>query len=140
MNINTIDKDTISGKGITYKRVDAEEEILICAIDGCQYFLGPEYDGELDWDAAKRWCESLGKGYELPNRLVMLAICMNDATAALLKEYSYYWTSSKAEDGTSGAWVQAWLSSIPGLQCCASKTHVYRVRAVRRCRIGGCGE
>lgn len=139
MNINIIDKDTVSADGNIFRRVE-EDEILICTLDGYQYFLGPEYDGEMAWADAKKWCESLGEGYELPNRLVMLAICMNDATAALLKEYSYYWTSSKAEDGTSGAWVQAWLSSIPGLQCYASKTHVYRVRAVRRRHIDGEGQ
>lgn len=63
---------------------DIEEEILICTLDGYQYFLGPEYDDELDWENAKKWCESIGEGYELPNRLVMLAICMNEDTAALL--------------------------------------------------------
>lgn len=116
---------------------DENKEILICTLDGYQYFLGPEYDGELDWYAAKHWCESLGEGYELPNRLVMLAICMNEATATLLTEYSYYWTSSEVKDDTYYAWDQYWQSSIPGFQHDTSKSAARRVRAVRRCRIEG---
>lgn len=62
-----IDKNTISVDGSLFKRVRVEEdEILICTINGYQYYLGPEYDGELDWYKAKKWCESLGEGYELP--------------------------------------------------------------------------
>lgn len=139
MNIKIIDKDTVSVDGITYKRVDSEE-ILICTLDNYQYFLGPEYDGELDWYAAKHWCESLGEGYELPNRLVMLAICMNEATAANLTEFSSYWTSSECEDVDSRAWGQYWGASNPGSQDRLCKSFAYRVRAVRRRRIEGEGE
>lgn len=148
MNNHNIGKDTVSVDGITYNRVVTEEEILICTLNGYKYFLGPEYDvdflgpeyvgkytGELDWDAAKKWCESLGEGYELPNRLVMLAICMDERAAALLSKYSYYWTSS--EYNASSAWVQQWLSSAPGRQTYDSKSLTYRVRAVRRSRIEG---
>jgi len=130
MNINTIDKDTVSVDGDISKRV--EEEILICTLDGYQYFLGPEYDDELGWDDAKKWCESLGEGYELPNRLVMLAICMNEDTATLLTEYESYWTSTDIEDDASYAWTQNWLSSVPGGQHRVSKSKARRVRAVRR--------
>lgn len=127
MNINIIDKDT-------YKRVDDGEKILICTIDGYQYFLGPEYDGDLEWADAKKWCESLGEGYELPNRLVMLAICMNEDTAALLTECSYYWTSTEVEDDASYAWFQYWSSGLPGYQGGIGKSNAYRLRAVRRRR------
>lgn len=111
------------------------DETLICTLDGYQFYLGPEYDGELEWDDAKKWCESLGENYELPNRLVMLAICMNEATAALLTEDSY-WTSAEFEgDPFYAAWLQEWSSGSPGLQGYASKSHLYRARAVRRCRL-----
>lgn len=111
------------------------DETLICTLDGYQFYLGPEYDGELEWDDAKKWCESLGENYELPNRLVMLAICMNEATAALLTEDSY-WTSTEFEvDPFYAAWLQEWSSGSPGLQGYASKSHLYRARAVRRCRL-----
>lgn len=139
MNINIIDKDTISVDGNLFKRV-VVEEILICMLDGYQYFLGPEHDGELEWDDAKKWCESLGEGYELPNRLVMLAICMNEATAALLTEYSYYWTASEVRVDASRAWNQCWGSSCPGVQYAHIKSDVRRVRAVRRRRIEGEGK
>jgi hypothetical protein len=112
-----------------------KEEILICTLDAYQYFLGPECEDELEWAEAKKWCESLGEGYELPNRLVMLAICMNEATAALLTECSYYWTSSEVEEFPTHAWLQLWSSREPGLQGYASKSHLYRVRAVRRRHI-----
>ena len=137
MNINIIDKDTVSVDGNLFKRVDVGEEILICTIDGYEYFLGPEYDGDLEWADAKKWCESLGEGYELPNRLVMLAICMNEESAALLTEYSYYWTSSELEDDASTAWTQYWPSSYPGAQYSYSKSSAYRLRAVRRSKVAG---
>lgn len=114
---------------------DENKEILICTIDGYQYFLGPEYDGDLEWVDAKKWCESLGEGYELPNRLVMLAICMNEETAALLTEYSYYWTSTEFEADASFAWGQVWYSSFPGYQSNASKSNASRVRAVRKVKV-----
>ena len=136
MNSNITNKDTVSVDGSLFKRVE-EDEILICTIDGHQYFLGPEYDGELEWADAKKWCESLGEGYELPNRLVMLAICMNEATGALLTEYSLFWTSTECPEDTSSAWRQYWHSRSPGLQRSASKSNASRVRAVRRCRIEG---
>ena len=116
---------------------DIEEEILIDTFGGYQYFLGPEYDGEIGWDDAKKWCESLGKDYELPNRLVMLAICMNKETSALLFPYSYYWTSTEVKDDASRAWYQYWRSSVPGRQCSNRKFYPARVRAVRRSRIEG---
>lgn len=135
MNINIINENTISVDGSIFMRVNAEEEILICTIDGYQYFLGPEYDGVLEWADAKKWCESLGEGYELPNRLVMLAIGMNEITAALLTEYTYYWTSTETENNATGAWRQAWHSSAPGGQSGTSKSAAYRVRAVRRSQV-----
>lgn len=116
---------------------DIEEEILICTLDGYQYFLGPEYDGELDWENAKKWCESIGEGYELPNRLVMLAICMNEKTAALLTKHRFYWTSAEYEDHAFFAWYQGWNSSSPGGQYGNGKCNAFRVRAVRRRRIEG---
>ena len=140
MNINIINKDVISVDGNLFKRVDEEEEILICTFDGYQYFLGPEYDGELGWADAKKWCESLGEGYELPNRLVMLAICMNEDTAAKLTEDAYYWTSSEFENDTSYAWRQYWHSSAPGYQYTNRKFIAYKLMAVRRCRIEGEGK
>lgn len=136
MNIN-IDKDTILVDETLSKNVKGE--ILICTLDGYQYFLGPEYDGELDWENAKQWCESLGEGYEMPSRLMMLAICMNKATAALLTEYSLFWTSTECPDA-SRACLQSWLSGAPGLQHYGGKSLAYRVRAVRRCRVEGSGE
>ena len=117
---------------------DIEEEILICTIDGYQYFLGPEYDDELGWADAKKWCESLGEGYELPNRLVMLAICMNKATGALLN-YQFYWTASELEDDATLAWGQIRSSSGSAHQYNTSKFVMGRVRAVRRRRIEGIG-
>lgn len=135
MNINIIDKDTVSADGNIYRRVE-EEEILICTLDGYQYYLGPEYADELGWDDAKKWCESLGEGYELPSRLVMLAICVNEDTAALLTEHSSYWTSAEVKGDATLAWLQQWYSGSPGLQGYASKSHLYRVRAVRRCQSG----
>ena len=133
--MNIIDKDTVSVDGNNPKRV--EEEILICTLDGYQYFLGPEYDDELGWDDAKKWCESLGEGYELPSRLVMLAICVNEDTAsALLTEHSSYWTSAEVKGYATLAWLQQWCSGSPGLQGYASKSHLYRVRAVWRCQSG----
>lgn len=111
---------------------DIEEEILICTLDGHRYFLGPEYDGEMSWDDAKKWCESLGEDYELPNRLVMLAISMNKETAALLTNHEFYWTAS---DDASDACAQHWHSSPPGSQLYFSKSATFRVRAVRRCRV-----
>lgn len=137
--INFIDKDTVLVDGDLFKRVDAEEkEILICTIDGYQYFLGPEYDGELDWHSAEHWCESLGEGFELPSRLVMLAICMNEDTAALLTKYSsYYWTSTDVGKDTYHAWIQFWNSRHPGQQYGRIKSDGARVRAVRRRRIEG---
>lgn len=132
MDIKIIDKDTVSVVGILYKRVDAAEEILICTLDGYQYFLGPEFDGELDWHAAKKWCRSLGEGYELPNRLVMMAICVNEDAVGLLAEYSYYWTST--EHHAAYAWYQA---GSTGRQRASSKTLASRVRAVRRRRLEG---
>lgn len=139
MNINIIDEDTISVDGNLFKRVE-EDEILICTLDGCQYFLGPEYDEELDWYEARKWCESLGKDYELPNRLVMLSLCMNKATAASLTEHSYYWTSSEFEDDISVAWYMYWDSRYPCFQSSHSKSAAFRVRAVRRSRIEGGGK
>lgn len=123
-------KDTISVDGNLSKNV--KEEILICTLDDYQYFLGPEYDDELGWDDAKKWCESLGEGYELPSRLVMLAICVNEDTATLLTEYSYYWTSTEDKDDVSAAWSQYWDSSAPGSQHDVSKSNAFRVRAVRK--------
>ena len=139
MNINIIDKDTVSVDGSFFKRVDVEE-ILICTLDGYQYFPGPEYDGVLDWADAKKWCKSLGEGYSLPNRLVMLAICMNEDTAALLADSQYYWTASELENDTPYAWVQSMLARTPGSQYASSKSCVNMVRAVRRRRIDGEGE
>lgn len=140
MNINIIDKDTISVDGNLFKRVVVEEEILICTLDGYQYFLGPEHDGELEWDDAKKWCESLGEGYELPNRLVMLAICMNEVTAALLTNLKYYWTASESEDYPSRAWGQYWGAGNPGSQDRLCKSLAYRLRVVRRRHIEGEGK
>jgi len=112
-------------------------DILICTFGGYQYFLGPEYDGKLDWYAAKKWCESLGEGYELPGRLLMLNICMNEKAAALLTEYSIYWTSTELEleDDTPRAWYQYWISSYPGAQLSSSKSSKCRVRAVRKVKV-----
>lgn len=118
---------------------DIKEEILICSLNGHQYFLGPEYDGELDWENAKKWCKSLGEGYELPNRLVMLAVSMNKATEALFTNHEFYWTSSEVENDTSYAWAQLWGSSYPGYQHGYSKSATLRVRAVRR-SLGKCIE
>lgn len=132
MNIIIINKDIVSVDGNLFKRAEIARDILICTIDDYQYFLGPEFDGELEWAAAKRWCESLGEGYELPNRLVMLALCMNEVTAEGLTDYSYYWTSSEHVEDASRAWGQHWDSSYPGAQYHASKAYAYRVRAVRR--------
>lgn len=114
---------------------DIEEEILICIIDDHRYFLGPEYDGELAWHAAKQWCESLGEGFELPNRSVMLEICTNKATASLLTQHSFYWTSTEDENDTSRAWLRHWNSTSLGFQYIAKKSLAFKVRAVRRCRI-----
>lgn len=131
MNIIIIDKDTVSVDGNLFKRAEISD-ILICTIDGYQYFLGPEFDGEMEWAAAKRWCESLGEGYELPNRLVMLALCMNEVTAEHLTDHAYYWTSSELEENASQAWLQHWHSSSPGYQGNTSKSTALRIRAVRR--------
>ena len=134
MNSLINNKDTVSIDGALFKREAAAQEILICTINVYQYFLGPEYDGRLNWDDAKKWCESLGDGYELPNRLVLLAMCMNKESATNLTENSYYWTSSEAYEAGQ-AWAQARYSSQPGFQVYFSKSAAYRIRAVRRSKV-----
>ena len=111
------------------------EEIPICTLDGYRYSLGPEYDGEANWHAAKQWCESLGEGYELPSRTLMRAICMNDATRTLLTDHKFYWTGTEDDIDISRAWVQHWYSGPPGFQYIAKKSLAFKVRAVRRSKV-----
>jgi hypothetical protein len=134
VNINIIDKDTVSVDGDIFKRVVSEDEPLICTLDGYEYYLGPECLDDLPWQEAFDWCKSLGNDYELPNRIVMLAACVNPTVSSHIKWESYYWTSTEFE--TSCAWLQYWASRRPGIQSYDNKSAAFRVRAVRKVKAG----
>lgn len=135
LEIKQIDENSVSINGVVYtKEIIKSDEPLICTLDGYEYYLGPECPDELLWQEAIDWCKNLGHGYDLPNRIVMLAVCMNPTVSNHIRSNSYYWTSTEID--TSSAWGQYWYSSGPGYQHSNSKTYARRVRAVRKVKAG----
>ena len=123
MNQITIDGKTFNLVPIEVK---PEKEILICELDGYRYFLGPEAPEAMDFDNAIKWCHGLGKGFELPNRIVLLACFMNHEIKPKFKE-AFYWSSTEFHSST--AWYQFFAN---GNQSNSHK-HIYHfVRAVRK--------
>ena len=119
---------TITIDGIEYALTAVVKEPLICNLNGVDYFLGPESPDELNWEEAVKWCKSLGDGYELPSREILLTV-MVQLPCAGWKE-GLYWSWS--EFGTASAWIQRWVAYCPGGQSNSDKTVAYRVRAIRR--------
>lgn len=135
LEIKQIDENTVSINGVVYtKEVIENDEPLICTHDGYEYYLGPECPDDLPWQAAIEWCKNLGRDYELPDRLVTLAVCLNPETSRHLYTDSYYWTSTEVD--TSYAWHQYRDSGYPGGQDYSSKSGANRVRAVRKVKAG----
>lgn len=59
-----------------------------------------------------------------------IAAFMTGGAEAFEYGSAYYWSCS--EYNASGAWIQYWDSSVPGIQSYVNKMNPYRVRAVRR--------
>ena len=106
-----------------------QEELLICELNGCQYFLGPEAPHELTWQDANHWCKSLGEEYELPNRIVLLACFMNPEIKQKFKD-AWYWSSTEFSAGF--AWYMHFNN---GHQSYSNKLNYSRVRAVRKVEV-----
>ena len=122
----------IDGKAyrlVPVETTEQEEELLICELNGCQYFLGPEAPEEMTWQEAIEWRKSLDDEYELPNRIVLLACFMNPVTKQKFKE-TWYWSSTGSN--ATHAWCQLFNN---GNQLSNPKRSNFRVRAVRRVGI-----
>lgn len=119
---------TITIDGVEYNLVpvNKEPEPLICTLDGVQYFLGPQAPDTMTWQDAMDWCKSLGDGYELPNRQVLLA-CFENEDVRTQFMADDYWSSS--EYSTTVAGYQDFGN---GDQVNSNKTGNGYVRAVRR--------
>ena len=83
---------------------------------------------EMNWKDGMAWAAGLGDGARLPNRFEMALIGANINDK--ISPEGYYWSAS--EYSAPYAWVQYWLSSVPGYQFNFNKTVAYYVRAVRR--------
>jgi hypothetical protein len=101
---------------------------IICEIDGTRWLLGPEADGELNWEDAKEWCHSVGG--ELPPREVLLMCYMNED---IRKEFTatHYWSSTKF--AAASTWIQDFF--LHGYQIGGVNVHANSVRAVMRLTI-----
>ncbi len=106
-----------------------EEPQLICELNGVRYFLGPEAPEEMTWKEAMEWCQSLGEGYELPSRIVLLACFLNPETKQKFKE-AWYWSSTEFSAGF--AWYMHFNN---GHQSYSNKLNYSQVRAVRRVEV-----
>ena len=107
-------------------------EPLICAFDGYEYYLGPQAPEQMAWADAIEWCKSLGEGYELPTRIVLLACYANTEIRQEFDTDDWYWTSSESEFNATDAWRQTFSN---GYQYGNDKTNATYVRAVRKVLI-----
>lgn len=105
------------GVGATYQF--GSQPLYIGEVDGFKYYCeSSDHFGECGWHEAKEYCESLGNGWEMPNRVVSLLMYGNKEVRKTLKEDAYYWTSE--ENSSTSAWLQ---HSPSGRQYTSSKTY-----------------
>lgn len=94
-----------------------------------QLVLGPEYDGECDWNAFAAWVKTLSvdgcADFVIPSKLDGMLLWTN-----LRKEFkeAYYWLAQHAED-SAYAWYQSFYG---GGQHWHGKDGKFRARSVRR--------
>lgn len=98
---------------------------LICTLDGTRYYLGPTAPGRLSWQQAHDWIATLGPGYALPPREVMLRLALTLKPEVC----GFYWTvASKDKDY---AWGQQWHAKYTDTsQTDTSKLRQHRAVAV----------
>lgn len=99
---------------------------FIGEVNGKRYYLGPEASEPMTQEEALEWCSSLGEGFELPSRAVMLACYKKKGIRKHFKTDNYYWTCE--EYGPMDGWFQSFLS---GNDYFDAKTREAYVRAVR---------
>ena len=83
----------------------------------------------MTWVEAVQWCKSLGDGFELPDRLILLACYMNEKTRGEFREY-WYWSST--EFSATYAWGQHFSN---GTQDYNYKDGSHAVRVVRKVEV-----
>lgn len=95
--------------------------------------VGPEMDGEADWNTAMKWAANLAiqghKDYSLPNRREQRFLFCQ---AKHLHQETWYWSSEQHASTSHSAWVQVFDD---GGQYDGRKGGSYRARAVRRLAI-----
>ncbi len=109
---------------------------LVRGQDGAQDYLlilGPEYDGEINWQKAMDWATSLEidghKDFTLPTRAEQ-AVLFGNAKDQLQQEG--YWSREQLAEVADYAWVQFFGY---GTQDFSHKDNEWRARAVRRLAI-----
>jgi hypothetical protein len=92
--------------------------------------LGPEHDGETNWQAAMEWANGLDvaghRDYALPTRIEHAVLF---ARARDRFEPDYYWSCEQHAENADYAWMQNFNN---GNQNNNHKSNDYRARAVRR--------
>lgn len=118
-----------SGQGGTYAGLCRGRD------GGPDYHLivGPEYDGTVDWDVARKWADELSANgftdYGLPFRKEQ-ALCF--ANVPELFKPETYWSCEQHASASDGAWTQTFDR---GYQDYWRKRRKLRARAVRRLKI-----
>ncbi len=92
--------------------------------------VGPEYDGELQWQPAMEWATGLNvdnhNDFSLPYRNEQALLFAN--VPELFKQ-EWYWSREQPAEYAGYAWVQLFGN---GFQNCFRKGSEWRARAVRR--------
>jgi hypothetical protein len=92
--------------------------------------VGPEFDGQLDWDAAGKWASALTlhghSDFALPFRKEQ---ALSFANVPELFKPEYYWSCEQHASYSNNAWTQSFNNGYQGNW---SKDTRLRARAVRR--------
>lgn len=116
----------IDGVEYTLTPTKQEKELFIGELNGKRYYLGPEASERMTWLDAVNWCESIGEGYELPSRIVLLMCYENDALRDQFNVDNWYWSNTAYR--FNDRWVQHFLYGDQGSN---TEDYLYYVRAVR---------
>jgi len=99
--------------------------------DGHVYFLGAESPERLDWQDAMNWCKSLGDGYELPSKEILIECWVNKSIRREFRP-SWYWSSSVYGKYKNCFWNQSFNY---GGQYTNNQAITLYVRSVRKIKI-----